>query len=59
MLLRMYTRWAESKDYRIKTLDSLEDRFHLLQADLVIADAVDNIFNLNREVAPYRRRRRR
>ncbi|MBM5740627.1 RNA polymerase factor sigma-54 [Klebsiella pneumoniae] len=36
---------------RIKTLDSLEDRFHLLQADLVIADAVDNIFNLNREVA--------
>ncbi len=33
---------------RIKTLDSLEDRFHL-RADLVIADAVDNIFNLNRE----------
>ncbi len=33
-----------------KTLDSLEDRFHLLRADLVIADAVDNIFNLNREV---------
>ena len=40
---------------RIKTLDSLEDRFHLLQADLVIADAVDNIFSVLIRLASQRK----
>ena len=36
---------------RIKTLDALQDGFHFFEADLLIADAVDDIFNLNGEVA--------